>query len=364
MHSTAARYFDVDNYVVTAQAVEGPWSAPAYLNSVGFDPSLFHDDDGRHWLVTLEWDPRQGYEHPGAIVLDELDPHGPRLVGETAPDLPRRVRPRMPRGSPPLPARRPVLPDGRRGRDRLRARRHAGQVRHDRGTVRAGSAQPVPDQQPSPHRGTQRPRPPEAGVVQPRRRAAEGRSWLLGEHAGGGVVRRPPVRPSDRPGPPVPARPRDRVATGALVRRRLAPPDPWGNRGHPGDAQPDRRDAGRAGRQHPPYRLLGTRARRLVLHAPPARKARLAGVWDRRTRPAPARRGGGHLTPRELRRGHAAAGLDRHRRDPAERGTAPLLPVGRAAGHVRRAAAPLRRASTPARASAPGWRPCSWWRTA
>ena len=44
-----------------------------YLNSVGFDPSFFHDDDGRHWLVTLEWDPRDGYEHPGAIVLEEYD---------------------------------------------------------------------------------------------------------------------------------------------------------------------------------------------------------------------------------------------------------------------------------------------------
>ena len=83
VRSTAARYFDVDNYVVSAAAVEGPWSPPVYLNSVGFDPSLFHDDDGRHWLVALEWDPRQGYEHPGAIVLDEYDPTLGRLVGES-----------------------------------------------------------------------------------------------------------------------------------------------------------------------------------------------------------------------------------------------------------------------------------------
>ena len=83
MHSTAARYFDVDNYVVTATTVDGPWSAPVYLNSVGFDPSFLHDDDGRHWLVTLEWDPRTGYEHPGAIVLDEYDPRLGRLVGES-----------------------------------------------------------------------------------------------------------------------------------------------------------------------------------------------------------------------------------------------------------------------------------------
>ena len=83
VRSTAARYFDVDNYVVSASTIEGPWSPPVYLNSVGFDPSLFHDDDGRHWLVALEWDPRTGYEHPGAIVLDEYDPQLGRLVGES-----------------------------------------------------------------------------------------------------------------------------------------------------------------------------------------------------------------------------------------------------------------------------------------
>ena len=82
MRSTAARYFDVDNYVVTAQTIEGPWSPPVYLNSVGFDPSLFHDEDGKHWLVALGWDPRSGYEHPGAIVLDEYDPQRGCLVGE------------------------------------------------------------------------------------------------------------------------------------------------------------------------------------------------------------------------------------------------------------------------------------------
>jgi xylan 1,4-beta-xylosidase len=83
MRSTAARYFDVDNHVMSAPSIEGPWSTPAYLNSVGFDPSLLHDTDGRHWLVALEWDPRDGYEHPGAIVLDEYDPQRGVLVGES-----------------------------------------------------------------------------------------------------------------------------------------------------------------------------------------------------------------------------------------------------------------------------------------
>jgi len=81
--SVQGRLFDVENFVVTAETPEGPWSAPRYLNSVGFDPSLFHDDDGRSWLVALEWDPRKGYEHPGPVVLDEYDRERETLVGPT-----------------------------------------------------------------------------------------------------------------------------------------------------------------------------------------------------------------------------------------------------------------------------------------
>ncbi|MEM1109302.1 MAG: glycoside hydrolase family 43 protein [Planctomycetota bacterium] len=73
--------FDLDNYVVTTESITGPWSEPTYLNSSGFDPSLFHDDDGRKWLVNLEWDFRQGYEHPGPIILQEFDEAKGQLVG-------------------------------------------------------------------------------------------------------------------------------------------------------------------------------------------------------------------------------------------------------------------------------------------
>ncbi len=83
MWSMTAEVFDLDNFVITAEDPAGPWSEPVYLNSLGFDPSLFHDDDGRHWMVTLEWDPRTDYQHPGAIVLEEYDPVGRRLVGPT-----------------------------------------------------------------------------------------------------------------------------------------------------------------------------------------------------------------------------------------------------------------------------------------
>src|SRR5690625_5211691 len=33
---------DTPNYLVTAENIMGPWSDPIYLNSSGFDPSLFH----------------------------------------------------------------------------------------------------------------------------------------------------------------------------------------------------------------------------------------------------------------------------------------------------------------------------------
>jgi xylan 1,4-beta-xylosidase len=74
MKSQVAEVFDVDNYVIWADDIEGPWSEPVYATSVGFDASLFHDDDGTKWLVTLEWETRDGREHPGWIVIQSFDP--------------------------------------------------------------------------------------------------------------------------------------------------------------------------------------------------------------------------------------------------------------------------------------------------
>jgi xylan 1,4-beta-xylosidase len=81
MRNQTGEHFDVSNFLVTATDIRGPWSAPSHLNSVGFDASLFHDEDGRKWLLTLEWDPREGYEHPGAILLEEYDPVAGALTG-------------------------------------------------------------------------------------------------------------------------------------------------------------------------------------------------------------------------------------------------------------------------------------------
>jgi xylan 1,4-beta-xylosidase len=74
-------YKDAHNYLVTAPAIEGPWSEPVYLNSSGFDPSLFHDEDGKKWLVNMIWDYRSG-NHPFAgIIIQEFSEKEQKLIG-------------------------------------------------------------------------------------------------------------------------------------------------------------------------------------------------------------------------------------------------------------------------------------------
>ena len=86
MNSMNARYFDVDNFLITAPDLKGPWSKPVYLHSAGFDASIFHDDDGKKYIVSLEWETREGYEKPGAICMVEYDPDKQEIVG-----YPRRM---------------------------------------------------------------------------------------------------------------------------------------------------------------------------------------------------------------------------------------------------------------------------------
>jgi xylan 1,4-beta-xylosidase len=72
---------DAHNYIVNAPTIEGPWSDPVYANSSGFDPSLFHDDDGKKWFVNMLWDHRRRPLAFAGIALQEFDPQAGRLVG-------------------------------------------------------------------------------------------------------------------------------------------------------------------------------------------------------------------------------------------------------------------------------------------
>ena len=49
---------DAHNYIVSSDNIDGTWSDPVYVNSSGFDPSLFHDDDGRQWFTNMIWNHR------------------------------------------------------------------------------------------------------------------------------------------------------------------------------------------------------------------------------------------------------------------------------------------------------------------
>lgn len=72
---------DIDNYLVTAESIEGPWSEPVHLGSRGFDFSFFHDPDGTHWIVGVQWDQRP--EHPSfaGLVLEQYLPDEKRTSG-------------------------------------------------------------------------------------------------------------------------------------------------------------------------------------------------------------------------------------------------------------------------------------------
>ncbi|KAI9372830.1 glycosyl hydrolases family 43-domain-containing protein [Aspergillus egyptiacus] len=72
---------DTHNYIVTAEQITGPWSDPIHVNSSGFDPSLFHDDDGRKWFVNMAWDHRARPRAFAGIMCQEFDPKLGRLVG-------------------------------------------------------------------------------------------------------------------------------------------------------------------------------------------------------------------------------------------------------------------------------------------
>ena len=47
------RFYNTNNYIVWTDDIYGEWSEPVYLNSIGFDPSLFHDTDGKKYLVNM-----------------------------------------------------------------------------------------------------------------------------------------------------------------------------------------------------------------------------------------------------------------------------------------------------------------------
>ncbi|MBQ9119536.1 MAG: glycoside hydrolase family 43 protein [Lachnospiraceae bacterium] len=69
------RYYNTHNYVVYTEDIRGEWSEPVYLNSIGFDPSLFHDTDGKKYLINM-------INKFKGIVVQELEAKTLRPIGE------------------------------------------------------------------------------------------------------------------------------------------------------------------------------------------------------------------------------------------------------------------------------------------
>lgn len=79
---SATAFKDTLNYVITSPAITGPWSKPTFISASGFDPALFHDDDGRHYFMNMLFDHR--LDHPGfaGVVMQEFDAQAKALIGE------------------------------------------------------------------------------------------------------------------------------------------------------------------------------------------------------------------------------------------------------------------------------------------
>lgn len=59
--------FNTHNYLVKSKDIRGGWSEPVYLNSSGFDPSVFHDTDGKMYIVNM-------INNFKGILVQEYDP--------------------------------------------------------------------------------------------------------------------------------------------------------------------------------------------------------------------------------------------------------------------------------------------------
>ena len=73
--------YDTENYLITASDITGPWSEPIALNNFGFDPSFFHDNDGRKYMVSMVTDHRVPKKYAGRLVLQEYDSVQKKMTG-------------------------------------------------------------------------------------------------------------------------------------------------------------------------------------------------------------------------------------------------------------------------------------------
>ncbi len=65
------------NYITFTDDIDGDnWSEPVFVNSQGFDPSLFHDSDGKKYFISMEFGYQKEYNFTKyiGVFVTELDP--------------------------------------------------------------------------------------------------------------------------------------------------------------------------------------------------------------------------------------------------------------------------------------------------
>lgn len=65
-------HLSTPNYIVWADNITGPWSDPVYINSTGFDPALYFDDDGACYYMNMLLD-FNSVKVTGGITLQDFD---------------------------------------------------------------------------------------------------------------------------------------------------------------------------------------------------------------------------------------------------------------------------------------------------
>ena len=72
---------DTLNYMMSCETIDGEWSNPVFVNAIGFDPALFHDENGKSYVMSMSWDYRPYKPDFHGVVIQEYDLEKHCLIG-------------------------------------------------------------------------------------------------------------------------------------------------------------------------------------------------------------------------------------------------------------------------------------------
>lgn len=84
--SATGVYYDMENFIITTDKIDGTWGKPIQVNSGCFDPSLFFDEDKLYLLAKIvdhRYEPDNNYiDNYSGIILQELKSDTLELIGD------------------------------------------------------------------------------------------------------------------------------------------------------------------------------------------------------------------------------------------------------------------------------------------